>query len=511
MKATFKALGLRWSKHRDRGATAVVIGLTMVILMGAAAVSFDTANLALQRQSLRNLVDAAAQAGAGYLPDATLAINEAKKYATKYDSSFTPDVTAWCMVTSTGATKQVASGQFPGTCDPNPSGSHVYVNGSGGVKCDEFLCAIPCTVTGAQCNALQVAGKKNVPFYFAPAIGIPTGSTGSVSSVSCTNLCNGGGTINPLDVAFVADRTPSMSNADFSSMQAGIYNTLKYMTPELQFVTLGTIHGSRPTAACPTTLGPAIATGGTGYYPDGGARGSTWMPLSFSNDYLTGTMTSTTRTQNATSALVKGVNCMDHSTASSSYPWGTHLAAPLKAAARMLLGKTTSNLGTLSLTRSSLIPAGTKVKQWIIFETDGMPEETIGWNSKPYKDSSTLASSTDLDNALEPTSKNNPTNGCANFADVADRAKKAGLNIIMIAYGSATTKMCGTKAVKDVMAAAASPTASGPSTAPSTCAAANTDNDYYFCATTGTELAAIFTTALKAATSGTTKFVKMPV
>ncbi len=239
------------------------------------------------------------------------------------------------------------------------------------------------------------------------------------------------------------------------------------------------------------------------------------MPLGFSNDYLTGTLTSTTRNQNTTSALVKGINCMDHyATAyASQYPWGTHLAAPLKAAARLLLGKDTSNLATLQATRKALIGPDIKVKQWIIFETDGMPEETMGWVSKPYTDSNTSVGSTSLDSTLEPTSKNNSGTGCSNLLAVAKNAKDAGIGVIMIAYGNAmkdTTK-CGTNKVRDIMAQAASPSASGPSTAPSDCDTANTDGDYYFCATNGTQLSTIFTTALKAAQSGNTKFVKMPV
>jgi len=69
MKKSFEAIGLRWSRTRERGATAIVIALTLTLVMGGAAFSFDTANLALQRQTLRNITDASAQAGASYLPN----------------------------------------------------------------------------------------------------------------------------------------------------------------------------------------------------------------------------------------------------------------------------------------------------------------------------------------------------------------------------------------------------------------------------------------------------------
>jgi len=508
MKKSVEALGPRWSRTRDRGATAVVIALCLLLVMAAAAMSFDTANLALQRQTLRNVTDAAAQAGASYLPgDPVSAIAAVTAYAHRYDPSFNPTISLWCMVASTGATKQPASGPMP--CKPGGSGT--YVNGVGGVVCDTVLCAIPCTgATGTTCNTMKVDGQRNVPFYFAPAIGINSGSTGAVTSVSCHEPC---GTVapNPMDVAIVADRTPSMSNSDFSSMQAGIASTLGTMTPEYQSVTLGTIHRSQPTAKCATTLGPAISTKNQ-YYVNGGSRTGKWMPLGFSNDYLTGTI-GTSRSLNSSSSLVKGVNCMDHydSSQSSSYPWGTHLAAPLKAAARLLLGIDSSNLGNLATQRASLLPVGSQVTQAILFETDGYPEETMGLNSKPYADSNTSKGSTVLTGpANEPTAPQDAATGCQNMIDVASAAKTQGIKIIMIAYGGALTGKCGTKNVRDVMATAASNAPSGsPSTAPTDCAKANSDGDYYFCAANGADLQGIFVTAM-GSLSHTTKFVKMP-
>lgn len=530
MTTRMKTVRTRWSKAKDRGATAVVIGLTMVLLMGAAAVSFDTANLALQRQTLRNLVDASAQAGAGFLPDGAMAKSEAKKYAAKYDPSFVPNVSAWCMVTSTGATKQVASGQFPSTCDPNPSGSHVFVNGVGGVICDEYLCAIPCDDVGDQCNALQVSGAKSVPFYFAPAIGIDNGTTGSVSSVSCTNLCNGGGTVNPLDVVFMADRTTSLDSGVFATMKTGISDTLKTMTPEYQFVTLGTIHKSATSGSCKTNLAANNAT----TTADGAARNGSWMPLDFSKNYLSGSLGDATRPLNGTSDLVSNLTCMNQ----ANQPWGTHLAAPLKAAARKLLNYDTVNnsLPAMTATRATLLPEKAVVKKVIIMETDGVPEESIGFNGRLTTASNPFYTATDkslgstaLTNNLDPVSGSpwNGEQGCTNLKTVAANAKAEGITVIMIGYGLANTAKCNRdynggpytgSQVDDVLAAAASNAPNGePSKADNNCSttagatAENNDGDFYFCAATGAQLAGIFSTALKAAQSGTTRFVKMPV
>ena len=524
MKRSIEAFGLRWSRTKDRGATAVVIALTLVLVMGAAAFSVDTANLALQRQKLRNMTDAVAQAGAAYLrdfpSDAAGAIKAAKDFALQNDPTFVPDVTVWCMVPSTGATLQIAAGNIPALCDPGTITSKV---------CDQNLCAIPCPLTGSTCNAIKVVSTKDVPFYFAPAIGINKGSTGAVTSVSCAKSCGSGGTPNPLDVAIIADRTPSMTDSDFNAMKGGIEDSLATMTPEYQLATIGTIHRSNATAAdpCKTSLGPVVTTTKvtknyttTTYYKDGGARDGSWLPVGFSDNYLTGTLGgATARTLIKTSGLGYQVDCMNHyyKTNSSGYPWGTHLAAPLKAAARILLGSDPSNLSTLSANRATLLAPGQKVKQWIIFETDGYPEETMGLNSTSYnpayKDSIAGSIDTSLGTKTEPSAPGNTTQGCQNLINVAASAKLAGINIIMIAFGTATSKSCGggLGTVRDVMAKSASNADNGsPSKNPTNCANANTDGDYFFCAATGADLKDIFKTAIGQASSANTKFVKMP-
>jgi Flp pilus assembly protein TadG len=556
MKNSFEAFRLRWSRTRERGATAVVIALCLTLVMAAAAVSFDTANLALQRQSLQNLTDAAAQAGAVYLRDDTKNLIGAQKaafdYAYSYDKSFTlADVTLWCIVPSNGDAvhPDVAPGNIPAVCDPL-----VYT----GKKCNESLCSFPITLpSSATANAIRIKHTGTVDFYFAPAIGIKNGSTGAVASVSCAKSCGSGGIPNPLDIAIVADRTPSMSDQDFDAMKNGIAAGLATMTPEYQFVTLGTINRSQasPTdAECLTSQGAPVALvsgKAPSTYPVGGARAGKWMPLGFSNSYLTGTLGDAVGTRTLIQTKNKNnlgyeVQCMDHvstanlmvsGTSVSKFPWGTSLAAPLKAAAQTLLFPNNSNLATLTTGRKVLTSAPTK--KWVIFETDGQPDETMGYNanastdghgnvtSPGYKDTNTSAGSTDvLTVGQEPTAltPSNDVLGCQNLVDVATSAKKAGndVNIIMIAYGAATTATCGKVNnkniyVKDQMAAAASPVNGSPSLADKSCtsvngqpAAENADGDYFFCASTAADLQNIFKTAIGMASSPNTKFVRMP-
>lgn len=513
MKKSFEALGLRWSRTRERGATAVVLALCLTLLMAAAAMSFDTANLAMKRQTLQNITDAAAQAGATYLPDhPSDAIAAVDEYAHRYDVNLQLTKTLWCMIPSTGTSKQVPAGPlYATTCDPKPGTTVTYVAGANGVVCDEILCALPCDpilVPTAKCNSMQVTGNKVVPYYFAPAIGIPSGVTGAVTSVSCAKSCGSGGKPNPMDIAIVADRTPSMSMANvtvngvsmtaFQAMQASIERSLETLTPEYQFVTLGTIHKSKSQLnnSCLTLQPNASASGATG----------TWMPVPFSNNYLNGTLNSAAGTRTldmlVPTKLGRQVDCMNSSNDPQSAPWYTHLAAPLKAAARALLAGPTASMSS----SRDLLTGNAPVSKWIIFETDGQPMETI--------------TPTNNDTSLDTVDPSSPSaqQACINLKGVAANAKTAGIHIIMIAFGSDTTSSCGTEGtVRDVMANAASPANSGPSLADKSCtgvngqpAAENTDGDYFFCATTGDELKSIFTTAIGQASASSTKFVRLP-
>lgn len=560
MKKSFEAFGLRWSRTKERGATAVVIALCLTLLMAAAAMSFDTANLALKRQSLQNLTDAAAQAGAVYLRDNPKNLAGAQlaayNFAHDADSTFMlADVTLWCVVASNGdaAHPDIALGNIPSVCDPI-----TYT----GKKCNKSLCSIPITLpSSASANAIQVKHTGDVKFYFAPAIGIPNGSTGAVASVSCVNSCGSGGTPNPADVAIVADRTPSMSNGDFDQMKTGIMAGLETMTPEYQSVTVGTINRSRTSTTdhyCLTSQGAPTALLSNGYAPDyyqtSGARDGAWMPLGFSNSYLSGNLgdsegSRTVKVTKSIDSLGYQIQCMDHvandtkanpnpyyvaGTQVAKYPWGTHLAAPLKAAAQLLYYPSNSNLKALSDYRAQHYTT-VSAKKWIIFETDGQPDETMGYNSPPtkknnkvvspgYYDPDTKKGTTSIDTVGEPTALDPfttaaDTKACQNFLDVATSAKNAGINVIMIAFGDATTAQCGSMSgtVASVMAKAASPINGTPSSYNKSCtgtkttpAPENEDGDYFFCATTGSELASVFETVVGLTSSSNTKFVQMP-
>lgn len=170
--------------RNDRGAVAVFVALTMVIVLAAAAFSIDTTTLAMRRATLQDTLDSAAQIGASLLPDnPEEALASAARYLTKTDPTITPDIRLWCVVS--GIDAEVITTQIPGECDP---GTGPYTANVNGVRCGPNMCAIPCPSSGV-CNALSVQASATVEFYFAPAIGVSNHSTGPLTAASCIGAC----------------------------------------------------------------------------------------------------------------------------------------------------------------------------------------------------------------------------------------------------------------------------------------------------------------------------------
>jgi Flp pilus assembly protein TadG len=464
------------SRRDDSGAVTIIVALLTVILLAVTALAVDIGRLTYERQKLRNTLDAAAQAGSYELPsNGAIAQAKALEFATANDPNSHPTVTLWCVVASAvsggsptngGGTAIVAANVVGPTCYPG-AGPYTVANYPG-LKCGTKLCSIPCpATTGVTCNAITVKENRAVPFYFAPILGILSGNTGSVVSSSCKGAC-GTPPTNSMDVVVVADRTGSMSTADRTAMTTAIKGMLQMMTPVVQYVGFGTIGKSMP-GACLTTGATSVTQ-----------VGSAWIPIAFTNDYVTMGATAPPYALNTSSNLIAGLNCL---AASST---GTWLASPLKSAARYLLGLDANNIGSLP-SRS-----GT-VRRAIIFETDGEPNETA------------LAGSSDLNTAGDIGNANGDV-ACTNLLSLANQAKAQGVMIITVAFGTANTAYCsggasGTR-VRDVLAGVASNDPRGGPSLAGNCGTAaeilteNTDGDYYYCAATGTDLAPLFVTAL---------------
>ena len=463
----------RSPSRRERGASTVLVALMLPIVFAAAALAIDISRLAYERQDLADALDAAAQAGAYALPNDTAGAQAAAlAFAAQNDPGSVPNVSFWCVIASTGAAKTPNTAQIPSTCNPGTIT---------GARCNEQICAIPCTPgAGRTCNTIKVDDEEDVPFSFAPVIGIDTGSTGALSSAACKGSC-GSELPNPMDVVIVGDRTGSMSASDLSLMKSAITSTLLTMTTAQQYVSFGTIHRSA------TSPGTCITTASTS------ATAGPWIPVPFSNNYLNPPATlGGASTLNTSSTLVRGVNCL----ATSSQ--GTYLASPMKAAARYVLGLAPNNLG--SLPARELPP-----RKVIIFETDGEPNEN------------NITGSTSLSTSSDIGSTNGQT-ACNNLSAVATNAKNQGVLIVTVGFGGANSARCasGGSYVRNVLAAAASPDATGAaSDADNDCSTAarrtteNSDGDYFFCAAGGSELASIFVSAVSQL-SPNTRLLRLP-
>jgi hypothetical protein len=404
------------------------------------------------------------------------------------------------VVASTGAAKTVKAVQIPFTCNPGPApydAAHYP-----GLRCNTSLCSIPCVAEeGDICNTVRAADSKVVPFDFAPIIGVDSGDTGSVASAACKGSC-GSEPPNPLDVVIVADRTPSMADPDRKAMVAGIEGALLSMDQTQHYVALATIHKSKNNSSCTTEDTPSSE----------GASAGKWVPVPFSNNYLT---TTKTPSLNTSSTMVKGLECMPASTQGN---FGTHLAGALKGAARYLLGLDSNNL-------SSLPPRSGEPRKVIIFETDGQPDETLDGGSTK------LTTKGDVGTGRNYYGNGNGIKGCENFRDVANQVKAAGITLVTIGFGSANVAACERPLVvtprveertprapwvRNYLSAAASPAVDGaPSAAGSDCSTESTrttengDGDYFYCAATGSELGPIFASAVNAVSSSI-RLIQMP-
>lgn len=563
----------------QRGVTAVVVAIAMLLLAGAGALGFDISRLVFARQQLRNAIDAAAQAVAVDMPvaSASAGTTMAKKFAMANDPNLTTSdiqVNYFCVV-GKASDGTPAEGQIPGTCNPGTKGtdwldSATASNGKKQCPTASTVCAIPCVPsTTVRCNAVQVSASRVVQFVFGPAIGIPTGTTGAMSTVSCRGTCGGEAAPNPMDVVVMADRTGSMLNwsgsdvlSNMKSLRDGIASMLTVMDQRVQYVAMGGIHKSQPTASNPlaplttadnfftklantsssTTPASTVDTGtvngcnaatnaGTGskyrYHND--VFTGAWVPVNFSNSYLntdasgayvldgTGSRTVKTGTnlQKSITNLPYSVANWNTTSGTSSYctkdgyDMGTHLASALKGGAQYLT--TSSNLTNNIPAADLAARAALEVtpKKVLILETDGQPGEK-------FNNVSADGTVTSLSNTYDIGNTNLQT-ACNNFKQVADNAKAAGITIITIGFGAVNSGSCGSASSISVLASVASTkdsvtghgdVGSNGCSSAADVAAENSDSDYFFCAASGADLANVFTTAMGQLT-GSTKFMSI--
>ncbi len=256
-------MGTLLRQDDERGQAIVLIAVTLVVLLGAAALVVDVGRAYVVKRHLQASVDAAALAGAQSLPDVNAATAAANSYSgkagAKNDATNLPDV-----LTSVTT------------------------------KC---LSADPCSPV----NAIVVDETTISPTFFAKILGINSFTIHARATALMSE-----GVPAPAHIMIVADRTGSMNSScaaggtKMTCLRNGIKAFLTGMDPAYDKVGLiafppGT--GNACTFSPKTTDGPT-----TDYdaYPNG------YVVVPLSTDYKT----SATSPLNTSSALVSTVNCI---------------------------------------------------------------------------------------------------------------------------------------------------------------------------------------------------------
>ena len=445
----------------EHGAIAILFALTVVILFAAVAFVIDISRLYHERQVLQNAVDFGALAGSQDLPvqgsvqanvTTTLAKNVAIANAPEIGPAG-PTITYECVIAIANGVPDLT--QVPFVCGPAAG------TWASGWTLKPTRAVHPCDpFAGDKCNTIRLTTSNTIPYYFAPVIGINTGSTGAVNAASCKGAC--GAASSPLDVVMVLDRTGSMTAADVANVKNAALSILGFYDSSQQWVGLITLPYGDPSNKC-VAFGNSNAKPSPTYqvYPD--SNYTDWQAVPLSKDF-----TSASGTVNNNSALVKGINCLQgapgtvQATSDGGAPSGNHtnLGDPVDAARAMLAAEGR--------------PTAPDV---IIFETDGQANQP----------------STRLP--------------CFYFNTKATAAKTAGDTIFTLAYGLdsppvkctdssgpfngkyATTNLAGAATVStdDV------PGGCGPNE--------NKDGDDYFCVPGSSDLEPIFRAAAAASLS----------
>lgn len=313
----------------ERGEDGIVViwlALLIVVLLAFAGWAVDYAHWNDERTKMQKAADAAALAGAVYLPDDPAgAIN---------------------------AAKQVAS------ANGYPSGVNVSIL--------------------SNTNQLQVRINQSVKNSFASVVGID--STGLTKSAKGEYESP-----QPVDIALILDRTGSMQTpvtngqTPLQAVQAATRSFLGYLDPRQESIALGVLGPSDITKTCG---GANAGAYGVPSSSDVGTIANTWMvaPYPFgppAKDYQ-----KADGTLNTSSQIVKTVNCI-------TYANRTDLGDPVAAATTYLnnYGRPGSKRGIILMTDGAAnLPTGTQpcsyaVQKAAAAKAAGIQVLTIGFLS----------------------------------------------------------------------------------------------------------------------------------
>ncbi|MGH2597447.1 MAG: TadE/TadG family type IV pilus assembly protein [Actinomycetota bacterium] len=432
--------------HEERGAIAVLFALTIVVLFAAVAFTIDISRLYHERQVLQNAVDFGALAGAQDLPvqgssAATVASQVARDVAVANAPQVATSglaITYQCIVGDRDGDGFPDAADIPFVCGPTSgtwSSGWTTANGRSKHACDPFA--------GDKCNTIRLSTSNSIPYYFAPVIGINTGSTGAVNAASCKGAC--GAASSPIDVVVVLDRTGSMTQSDIDNMKNAALSILSFYDSSQQWVGLVALPYGQSGNKC--------AVNNPQNYPD--SNYADWQVTPLSNNF-----TRADGTLNTSSQIVVAINCLQRAGSPTVNVNGvnrtgdghTNLGDPLDAARQML-----------ALQGRAAVP------DVIIFETDGQANQPHGYNPCNYLNAKATA------------------------------AKAAGQTIFTIAYGldnppvrctfDTSGSFANAYATTNIAAAASNST----DDVPGGCGPnENKDGDNYFCTPGSADLEPVF-------------------
>lgn len=432
-------------RHGERGQVLPLFVIMLVVLLTALALVVNGGVLRRSNQELWNALDAGALAGAASLPDNP---SQAAADAARFARINHPDlatgsirVTYRCMIGDRNRDGQPDLADVPRVCNPGAGAQWTCANG----KCSA-VCVPSSTTT---CNTVVVEGTIQTNYRFDRVTNVGGASTVSLSA-ACSGLCGDSPDV-PLDIAFVIDRTTSMSAADLANVKNAALSTLLILDPSIQHVAVGVLGRSQNSAACGGT-GNARGMASTS------ATSGTWVVVpyptnqSLAADYLTG------GALNNVSQTVRTISCFNHSST------GTNLGDPLQAVADVLISQ-----GRASAAKG------------IVLMTDGA--------------------------ANQPNARS-----CRYANDRATAVKNRGIELYTIGFGVAgerCTDLDGTYANAPVTTLLAN-MATQPTVDNGCNDAENADGDRFFCEARSDSLVAVFRAAATALAQGGARLVSVP-
>ena len=274
----------------------VSVALLLVVLLAVEAFVIDLGRLRHDRQMVQSAVDLGSLAGAGLLPvkgtpQAAAAKNEALMVTLANApqlSSGSVSISFGCVVSDPNNQGGQSSVDYGYVCGPalgTWTSGWTFLRGRSSHACDPYANDL--------CNSIMVQASHVLPYYFAPVIGITSGSTGSLQAASCIGTC---GQTSPLDIVLILDHTSSMTSSDVANVRAAALSILTFYDAAQQWVGLAELPYNKAGDVC--NVDPVQN------YTKAPTSTSPWQTVPLSHDYQT-----SGRVLNQASTLVKAVNC----------------------------------------------------------------------------------------------------------------------------------------------------------------------------------------------------------